>query len=397
MRTMKTTLSKRLIFSLDVIRCLAMWLAASVLCLVAVPRPLRPKKQVLLVRLDAIGDFVLWLDAVKEIRRLYPPQTCEITLLGNASWTPLARELSLFDRVWSLERRRFLIDPLLNVRTFLLVRRGAFDVAISPVYSREFKFDLLVKASRAPQRIGSEGDSDHIRPWQRRISDRWYSRLVPARSAPLMELERNAEFVRGLGAADFRASVPRLPAAFALPPGFNARQYVVLVPGASLPVKRWPVRRFGEIAARIHQETEWAAIVCGGPGDQRLGEILVQSCAFPVENWCGKTSLTELAAILQGARLVVTNDTGAVHLAAAASVPSVCITGGGHPGRFMPYRIEIATDRPLPIAVTSEMDCSGCHWLHCHYGTGNDPAPCLSRTTADMVWHAVHSLLPKRG
>jgi ADP-heptose:LPS heptosyltransferase len=378
----------------DFYRCLAMWLSASILSLFAVSHPQRLKKKLLVIRLDAIGDFILWLDAARELRRLYPPEQYEITLLGNHIWTSLAEKLPWFEQIWPLERKQYLLNPLYFIRMLLKVRAGSFDIVINPTCSREFKVgDVLVKASQAPLRIGSTGDLDRIKPWQRRISDRWYTLLIPAQDKSLMELERNADFMRGLGAETFRSSVPELPLVSGLPPGFMARDYVVIVPGAGSPAKQWPARRFSEIAGRIHQKTGWQAIICGGPDDEPLGKTILEESAVPSENWCAKTSLPELVAVLAGARLVIANDTGAVHIAAARSVPVVCIMGGGHPGRFMPYRIETPTSKPLPVPVMADMDCFGCGWVRCCDAEPGAAAPCIVQVSVDTVWNAVSKTL----
>ena len=64
-------------------------------------------KLVLLVRQDAIGDFILWLDTAKEYRQLYPPQKYKIILVGNASWCDLAQELPYWDEIITIDLKRF--------------------------------------------------------------------------------------------------------------------------------------------------------------------------------------------------------------------------------------------------------------------------------------------------
>jgi ADP-heptose:LPS heptosyltransferase len=394
---MLTDLTNRTIVFLDFFRCLAMWLAASILCLSAQSHPQRPKKKVLIIRLDAIGDFILWLDAAQEIRKLYPPEAYEITLLGNHDWTSLAMELPWFDEVWPLKRRKYRVNPIYCIKILSKVHRAGFDLVINPTYSREFKYsDIFAKASGAQERIGSQGDFERIRKWQKYIGNRWYTRLIHAQEEPLMELERNAEFVRGLGAENFLAGVPELPVSSGVPDGFNAHDYFVIFPGAGAVARQWPMRNFAEIAEKVHRKTGWRGIICGGPDDESLGKNITAETDAPLDNWAGRTSLPELVAIIAEARLVVANETSAVHIAAAVSVPAVCIFGGGHFGRFMPYRIEVKANRPLPVPVVFRMDCFGCKWLHCHYASKKETPPCICNIPVDTVWSAVSDILEKR-
>ncbi len=353
-------------------------------------------KKVLVIRLDAIGDFILWLDAAKGIRTLFPADRYRITLLGNAIWTPLAENLPVFDEVVALDRNAFVSDPVYRRKLLARVRRSGFDVAIHPTFSREFRFgDSVVRFCGARERIGYEGDCSNILPFLRRISDGWYTRLVPASGKRLMELQRNAEFLRVLGLSDFRSSVPEL-SGFDLPlPASGRSHYYVLFPGAGAPIRKWPVERFSALAGRVYNATGWTGIVCGGPGEEEIGDTLVRSSVAPLENRSGRTSLSELVAIIGDARLIVANETGAIHIAAAVSTPSVCILGGGHHGRFLPYTVESPTGRPLPITVTHPMDCYHCDWACIHDPKQDEPAPCVGNISVDDVWRTVQQILTR--
>lgn len=353
--------------------------------------------RVLVVRLDAIGDFVLWLDAAKEIRRLYPSDRYRITLLGNRLWTPLAESLPWFDEIISLERKRFFSNPAYRHGIFRRLRKIGFDVALQPTFSREFLYgDSIVIFSGARERIGSTGDCSNQVPFLKRVSDRWYTRLIPASKEPLMELERNAEFLRGMGIHDFRAGVPKLPgyAPTRRMPGLPARY--ILFPGAGVPLKRWPLANFARLAERIHRATGWIGIVCGGPGEEGLGDSLVRHADAPLENLAGRTTLTEFVPVVAGSRLLVGNDTSAIHIAAAVSTPCVCILGGGHFGRFVPYRTEIETIGPLPVPVMCTMECHRCNWTCIYRLNPGEPAPCVHNISVDAAWEAVRKWLPDR-
>lgn len=352
------------------------------------------KKQVLIIRFDVIGDFVLWLDAAKDMRMLYPADTHRITLLANNVWAPLAESLPYFDEVWTIEKQNFYKNLQYRWQQLLKVRRASFDIAIQPTFSREFLFgDSVIRISGAKERIGSAGDCTHLRPWLKPISDHWYTKLIPATSKPLMELERNAEFIRGLGLIDFTATLPQLP--ISRTSRIKSANYFVISPGSFIQYKQWDISRFREIARRLHRSTGWLVVVCGGPSDKSLGIEFAREANFPLINLVGTTSLLELVAVINDASMVIANDTSAIHIAAAVSTPSICILGGGHYGRFLPYKIEIETDRPLPMAVFHKMDCFCCNWQCMFDVPAGASMPCIDKITVEDVWDAVKKTLQR--
>jgi ADP-heptose:LPS heptosyltransferase len=354
-------------------------------------------KKVLIVRLDSIGDFILWLDAAKAFRELFPTSEYQTTLLGNEIWAPLADGLSYFDEVWPLNKQRFFKDIPYRIKTLIKVRRSGFDIVINPAFSREFPFgDSIVRTSGAPTRIGFNGDYFNITKWQKRTSDRWYTKLVAAAGGSFTELERNAEFMRGLGLTGFKSNAPELALISRMPDSFNLKDYYVLCPGAGADFRRWPLSNFVKIAEQIFNATGHTCVICGGPGEEELGKALERQLKVPVTNWAGRTSLRELTSVIAGARLLIGNETGAVHIATAVSTPAICILGGGHFSRFLPYRLETHTDRPLPVAAFNKMDCFNCDWKCKYVLSDNDTLPCIANISVDAVWKEVLGILAKQ-
>ncbi len=354
------------------------------------------RNRILVIRIDAIGDFILWLDAAKNIRKLYPKGQYEVVLLGNEIWTSLAEDLPYFDRVCSLNVQRFITNPAYRYKMLRELRKAGFGVVIQPTFSRVFLTgDAIAHVSGAAEKIAYHGDYSNIKPWQKRISDRWYTRIITSDNRPLMELERNAEFMRKLGLKDFCADVPELPVSAPLPKSMRDTDYYVLAPGSGLDMKRWPTSNFVKLAQNVYHATGWMGVICGSPGEKILGKMLAEDAGIPMQDWTGHTSLRELIAIIDGAHLLIGNDTGAVHIAAAVSTPAVCILGGGHYGRFMPYQLEGDTAKPLPVAVTHKMACFGCNW-RCIYGVPpGEPVPCIKRVSVEAVWKEVLGILEK--
>ncbi len=352
---------------------------------------------VLIVRLDAIGDFVVWLDAATATVSHYRNQGKKVILVANSAWAEWSSELAIFDEVIGVERHRFNSSFRYRMHIAKRVRRLNAAVAIQPTYSRELLFgDAIIRISNATERIGSVGDDSNRRPWHRQIADRWYTKLIAANPALTMELVRNAEFVRGLGITSFQAKLPTIsgtpdaqgdPAFIAELPADTP--YFVLFPGASWDGRIWPVQRFGRIAERIHQQTGWHGVICGGPNDRPLAEAVMQGCTVPLLNWAGHSNLGQLTSILRSAQLLIANETSAIHIAAACGTPAFCLLGGGHYGRFMPYQIEQSDERPLPQPVIHAMPCFHCNWQCIYKRTANAPVPCIDQITVDEVWNAI--------
>ncbi|NTV48324.1 MAG: glycosyltransferase family 9 protein [Geobacteraceae bacterium] len=353
---------------------------------------------ILLVRLDAIGDFVLWLNAAKDLRRLYPPNRYRLVLLGNASWSELAVQLPYFDEVIPVERESLYYCFRYRIKIWKLLRSRAWAVSIYPTYSRDGSCgDAVVRVSNAAERIGSKGDLYNQPAWHRWISNRWYTRLLPASTRTIMELERNAEFMRNLGIKDFSAGMPELAVSAKLPRNFDVHNYIVVVPGGSLTLKQWPVERFAELSERIHRVLGVMVIICGSQSETVLGRRLIgltvdQETGW-MEDWTGKTSILEFVSVIKGAKMLIGNDSSAVHIAAAVGIPSFCVVGGGHFGRFVPYLLEKKTPGPLPVVIFHQMECFGCN-LKCVKATGSiDAGKCIKLVTVEDVWQKIVELV----
>ncbi len=135
-----------------------------------------------------------------------------------------------------------------------------------------------------------------------------------------------------------------------------------LNPGAEYgPAKRWPPERFVAAARQIQRQTDCRWLIFGGSGDRDIAariESEIQNTKFKVENLAGKTSLRELMALLRLCRVLLTNDSGPMHLAAALGVPVVAIFGSTSPELTGP----ISNESKI---LKSDVPCSPCFLREC--------------------------------
>ncbi|MCX6838174.1 MAG: lipopolysaccharide heptosyltransferase II, partial [Verrucomicrobia bacterium] len=145
------------------------------------------------------------------------------------------------------------------------------------------------------------------------------------------------------------------------------------------PAKRWPLERFAEVVNQIsakHASFRWQLF--GAPGEKDMGETLSAMLQAPHENLVGKTRLTELIAKLRQCQLLLTNDTGTMHLAAALGIPTVSIFGSTCP-------IETGPLGDRHTVIQHQVPCSPCFERECPWGHYD----CMTKVTPAEVAAAV--------
>ena len=162
--------------------------------------------------------------------------------------------------------------------------------------------------------------------------------------------------------------------------------YYVFVPGAEYgPAKRWPVARYAELARAL----DAPVLVLGSGKEAPLGgEIVALATGADCRNLAGATSLAEAFALIAGARRVISNDTGLMHVAAALDVPQVAIFGSSSPEHTPPLsaRARVLWLKHDP-AYQPPLDCAPCFQRECPLGH----LRCLNDITAQRVQQALQA------
>jgi ADP-heptose:LPS heptosyltransferase len=359
-------------------------------------RPAQERPKLAVVAAHGLGDLILLRGVFDELLRLYPPSKWHITLVCSSAAREFAEVHLPVDAIVAVDRVSMRRNLPMRLRIIGEIARGGFAAAIQPTYNRELLIeDSLMRATSAADRIGSEGTPQFISPRERSIGDRWYSRLVPAAKRPMHDLERNAEFVRGLGAVVEHVPRPRLARPLPLPA--VAEPYLLFAVGASSPLKAWPLREFVWLARTLAERGLPRAVFCAGPTDCIDRASLDGSEGAGFDNLLGRTSLADLTALIAHARLVISNDSGTVHLAASLAVPAISITGGGITGRYLPYPADESASHldPVAVMVDDPMDCFDCGWRCTFDLRPGSPAPCVERVKRERVLAAVIAQLDR--
>ena len=353
-------------------------------------------KTVLLIRQDSIGDFIIWLDTAKEYRKLFPSEKYKIVLIGNSLWLSLANSLPYWDTVIAIDSNKFKTISLYRWNMLNKIRSIGAEIAIQPTFSREFFHgDSLIRASRALQKVSSEGDLSNLNKFKKLLADKWHTKLIPASKEHLNEFERNTEFFSQLSGKRHFPIYPKLD----LTEYHSSKEppdsiFYIIGPGTSSLLKDWSTNNFAKITEKIYLNTGWNGLICGSTKDYILGEQIIKKSNAPLKNLAGKTNLHELSLLLRQSKLTVCNDTGTAHISSAVNTPTLCILGGGHFGRFLPYP-NLKDDNKYLEVIFHEMDCFYCNWECIYPINDGDPAPCIANISVDDVWSKVNTLLQK--
>jgi heptosyltransferase-2 len=160
---------------------------------------------------------------------------------------------------------------------------------------------------------------------------------------------------------------------------------VGLAPGAAYgPAKRWPAERFAALGDILHTEFQAGLVLLGGAEDQEAAAEVQRRGQGPFRNLAGKTTLRQALAVLSNLKVLITNDSGLMHAAAALGVPVVAIFGSTDPAATRPFTGRAAI-------IRHHLPCSPCLERTCSLGY-----PCLTEITVAEVAAAARAWLEEK-
>jgi len=296
----------------------------------------RESGPVLAVLVAGIGDLMLGRDALRALRAGFPGRA--VHLLATAQALPLAEGLGLADGLHGFPVRELRGGPGAlgwAVRAVAGLRRlgPALAVNLYPPASRAgaLKMGLLLRATGAPVRVGVAALG--LGPWLTRG-------VAPAELAGLHAARAMERVALAAGGVD---PGPAGPVRFTLPGGCahdallaGPGPLVGLNPGTDQPGKRWEPEAFAAVADALAASHGARAVILGGPGEEGAGRAVAGAMASRPTVLTGRMTLPELGHVLAQLDLLVTTDSGPMHMAAAAGVPLVAVFRGSDPARFGP-------------------------------------------------------------
>lgn len=304
--------------------------------------------KVLIVRIDATGDYLLFRGALRRLRESNAFRGSELVLCGNALWQNLATKLDgdLFDEFIPVDVQRMRHESTYRKTLLATIKKQGADICLNPAFSRNYLSDVLALASGARRKVGFASTALNIGAVAKGLTDNFYHERVELKRAYEFELHITDRFLEHLGVRTateiFQQGTKELLATFFLKEELHTlKGRPVLFLGANSPDRRWPARNFARLALFIKDHTGLFPLFTGG-NDVREDTARSIPSEFISHDITSRTSLLELCILIAEAPFVVSNDSFAAHIASACAVPTLIISNGQHAGRFHPYPENIA-------------------------------------------------------
>ena len=359
--------------------------------------------RILVVNLTRLGDLIQTGPLITGLRARHPG--AHLGLLALESFAAAARLLPGVDEVLTLDQDQA-VGRLLDSRSPLSARAAWFrgqarrlrgpgwDLVINLSHSRDSAVlaGLLARGEVRGIRLRPDGRVGVEHDWAR-----YFFCVTGNRAVNHLNLVDIYRLVGDLGPTEGQvlaleagaAAVARVEELLCELPGPDGvkRPLVIVQPGASRENRRWPLERLASFMRRLHAEAGAAFLLSGSAAEEALCASLAEQCrALPHLNLAGRTSLEELAALCSRADLLVTNDTGTLHVAAARGLPSVSLFFA----TALPW--ETGPWRPGCFVLQADLECSPCdHQVVCPH------VMCRERIPEDSVAGASLELLRRAG
>ncbi len=332
--------------------------------------------RILIVKLGSIGDAVNTLPLINALKAGRPHT--ELAWLIEPKSYPIVKHCRAVDRFILFYRGRGwrgVLDALKEIRTFQ--PRLVIDL------QRILRSSFFTFFSGCPRRLGFDRSRCKEGSWV------FTNCKIPPRDPKRHMVRQYLEFADYLGieikSVDFNLKISnkdRREALQLLPDWFQKTRLISLNIGAAKPANRWPLRHWRELIRLIHSQTSHSVILTGGPSDRKRGELLQNSAPVGrrIFNSAGRTSLGQLGGIFLQSAVVVSADTGPMHIASALGLSTLGLFGPADFHRTGPFR-------HLDLVIKSPLECSPCGRRRCQ------PNRCMEAITPALVFENITSRL----
>ena len=349
---------------------------------------------ILIVKLSAIGDVVHTLPALNAIRKQYPE--AHITWLVEEAAAGIIEGHTALDRVLVSKRKHWIkglaskscLDTIKEALCFIKeVRDTRYDAIFD--FQALLKSGILICLARGKRKIGFDKGMEHMEQSHVFLSER-----IPPVDMDNHAILRSMMLLEAIGipAGEIEYNLPVFEQDYTsaddLLTQHGIKEYKLLVainPVAQWETKLWSNDKFARLADTLMQHYDVKIVFTGGLKDRQVIADIIKHMKCEASNLAGETNLKTLAVLYEKANLLVSTDTGPMHIAAAVGTPVVALLGPTSPARTGPFGEKHQI-------VRAGLECSPCFKRQCK------TTECMKQISVEQVFDAVMSaiLLPQR-
>jgi ADP-heptose:LPS heptosyltransferase len=337
--------------------------------------------------LDAIVDYILFLNFLQVLKESNSYRGREIHLLGNVLWKDLTETLDkdFVNNFILINPNQNLVSPLQTLKLGWYLFKNNYTEVLNPTYSRTLIADGLTGLACSAKTTGYLSDTENIRPKYKKTSDKFYQHKFILPQNIYFEFDKDLYFFETLLKQKIKLQKPHIDTQI------SEKDIVVIFPGAGSNKRSWEIEKFSELITLLIAQSNHTIYIAGGPSELALASYLIKNQTVNrVINKVNQTSLSQLTELVASAKLVISNETSAIHIASACNTKSICILGGGHFQRFTPYPENIPGG---PDCVYKIIPCYNCNWQCIFKTTETEPYPCIAQISVADVWDKVKQVI----
>jgi heptosyltransferase I len=323
--------------------------------------------RILVIKLSSLGDLFHALPAVHNLKIAL---NAHIDWVTQEEYVDLVKCFTPVDRVIPFHRKAFFARLLPFMRE---LRSFEYDYVID--LQGLLKSAVVARLARGKGRIGPS--------FSREGSRLFYDAVAAKRDKNRHAVDENLDIVRFLKHDVIK---PEFPAKFPVKKLVEKRPRIAILPASRWQSKTWPAVRFARVAEQLCDEKGASVFLLGGPADVDVCEKINRALGGKAVNLAGKTGLPEMGGILKEMDLLISNDSGPVHMAAAVGTPTLVVFGPTDPSRTGPYGDQ-------HCVVRTDLPCQPCFSRVCRY----DSIRCMEGLTVEAVCRSALDMLEGGG
>ena len=341
------------------------------------------KENILIIMNIAVGDCVLFLSSANEYRKMFPQEKYNLCIACQKQNASLFE--GVFDCIIPLDFVKGCVSIPARFKNYRPLRTRSFSTVIDPIGCADCTTNIFAtNAAKGKVKIGILDNSIVKYSCPQRIRNAIYTKIYSIEEQNLHRILFYSKLPSLMQNKNLTAHVYTFPQFDSA--SVPNEKYFIVFPCASLKAKMWPMQKFAQITDRLYEQLGIKLCVCGTEKDRKdilefLGFI---DKDIPTINLIGQTSIKDFIEIIGGAECVLTNDTGAMHIAAAKNVPSFVIAGGFSYGRFTNYE---NIDCVKPVLICHKDDCFNCN-NYCKFSF-KENYPCIENISVDYAWSII--------